>query len=116
MDEIWKDIKGCEGKYKISNKGRVLSTIRKKHKILKHDIHFGMTKKGYCRVKLYDLNKTRFSIFVHRLMAIHFIPNDNPMAFQVNHKDGDTKNNCVENLEWATPSDNMFHSYREGLR
>lgn len=52
---------------------------------------------------------------IHRLVAVHFIPNtiDNE---QVNHIDGNKENNCVSNLEWCSQTENMKHSYRIGLR
>jgi hypothetical protein len=66
-------------------------------------------KEGYMRVKL--LGKTKK---VHRLVAQAFIPNpDNKPT--VNHIDGNRSNNCVENLEWATYSENKQHAYDTGL-
>ena len=52
--------------------------------------------------------------FVHRMVADTWIPNPNGYE-QVNHIDGNKDNNCVENLEWTTPSQNMHHAWRTGL-
>lgn len=52
---------------------------------------------------------------LHRLVAEHFIPNPKGLT-QVNHKDGNRLNNTVENLEWVSPSENVKHAYRTGLK
>lgn len=107
--EIWKDIIGFEGLYKISSKGRVLSlgnNKNKKEKILKH-----WDQTGYPAV---DLNKDGKAVkkTIHRLVAIHFI--DNPFNFPVvNHKDHNKYNYSIENLEWCLQSDNTLHHKRK---
>lgn len=97
--ELWRPISGYEGLYYISNLGRVKSEIT--HKILKprnstHD---------YDRVRLYKNHKPK-EFFVHKLVAQAFIPNPNNYP-QVNHKDENKVNNCVDNLEWCTHKYNM---------
>ena len=74
----------------------------------------GQNKDGYIS---YDLafNGTRINMYAHRLVASYFIPNPNNLPI-VNHKDGNKQNNSVENLEWATYSENNFHAYRTGLK
>ena len=99
MTEIWKDIEGYNGIYQISNLGRVKSlgnTKNKKDKIIKPV----KNNKGYLRVSLHKSN-TLTRMYVHRLVAIAFIPNINNYP-QINHIDENKSNNCVDNLEWCT--------------
>ena len=67
----------------------------------------------YATVSYMDGNKQRHA-YVHRLIATAFVPNPNGYP-QVNHKDGDTRNNRAENLEWCTPGMNVRHAYEIGL-
>lgn len=99
MEEIWRDIKGYEGKYQVSNLGRVKSlnyNRTKKEKVL----DFKPSKAGYIIVRLCREGKSK-PYQVHRLVALHFIDNPNNYP-QVNHKDENKTNNCVDNLEWCT--------------
>lgn len=93
---MWKDIIGYE-KYMVSNLGRVYS--KKNNKILKPHAD----PKGYLKVSIYQSGS--HTLKVHRLVALAFIENPNNFE-QVNHKDEDKNNNCVENLEWCTNSYN----------
>ena len=108
---IWKDVKGFEGLYKVSNEGVLVGTPRKGTKggIVKQ---YKMNH-GYMEYHLYKNNElTR--ICVHRLLATHFIPNpDNKPC--VNHIDGNRANNSLENLEWVTYKENSEHAVRTGL-
>lgn len=104
MEEVWKDIPGWEGRYKISNTGTIYSYMVKRNvnPINSHD--------GYPRFTLQ--NKARKEQwFVHRLVAITFIPNPENKE-TVNHINGIKTDNRVENLEWATRSENELHSFR----
>lgn len=101
-------IKGFEG-YFIDESGTVYSIRSNKHKELVV-LHQRTDKDGYKEVGLYRDGK-RFFRRVHRLVAETFIPNPNHLP-QVNHKDGNLSNNCVENLEWCTCQDNLLHSFR----
>jgi hypothetical protein len=113
MAEIWKDIIGYEGLYQVSNKGRIKSFPKKGHK---EDLILSLilTDKGYYRVGIRkDKNKIMFH--VHRLVGAAFIPNPENKP-EINHIDGNPLNNCVENLEWCTRSENSIHSYKTGLQ
>ena len=91
--EEWKDIKGYEGLYQVSNKGRIRNT---KNYILKPQIS---GKSPYQMISLFKDNKSkRFTI--HRLVATHFIPNPRHLPI-INHKDENKLNNNTENLEWC---------------
>ncbi len=106
MKEIWKDIFGFNGKYQISNFGKIKSQLKEEYK--------QQTKKdGYKIVTLYD-GKYKRTITVHRLVALHFIPNPG-LLDQVNHIDGDKANNRADNLEWCTQVENANHAVRLGL-
>lgn len=111
MREIWRDIKGYDGLYQVSNFGKVkrLHTCKKQgtgnyerqEKILSQKIN----NKGYLLVDLYKNNK-RKQLLVHRLVAQTFIPNLNNLP-RVNHKDENKSNNKVKNLEWCSQKYNM---------
>ena len=119
-EEVWKDIKGWEGFYQISNLGRVLGLDRKvyiherrtqtiKSKILKIRYFF---KTNYPYVSLCKDSKQK-NILIHRMVAEAFL--ENPLNKRtVNHIDGDKKNNNISNLEYATYSENMIHSFKIG--
>jgi len=99
-----KDIPNTDGKYAVSADGLVLRFKAKKWNCIKGEIIC-----GYRRVNL-SLGKVVKRARVHRLVAQAFIENPLNKPF-VNHKDGNKLNNCVENLEWCTSSENEHHSY-----
>ena len=118
-NEIWKDIKGYEGLYQVSNKGRVKSVERivriadklggvrlKGEMILEQEVG----KLGYHRVNLFNNDKGKKHL-VHRLVAEAFL--DNPMNYpQINHKDENKDNNIPSNLEWCTAKYNSNYGDR----
>ena len=112
--ELWKDIKGYEGLYQVSNLGRVKSLKNKSNHINEIILKQGKDrKKGYMNVSLSVNSKTK-TFKVHKLVATHFIPNiDNKL--QVNHKNGDKSDNRVINLEWVTCKENIKHAWNNNL-
>ncbi|MBO9671960.1 MAG: NUMOD4 motif-containing HNH endonuclease [Sphingobacteriaceae bacterium] len=120
MLENWKDVLGYEGLYQVSDQGNVKSLDR----TLPH----GITKKfypskilkaepcgsGYLTVCLY-IKGIQKRHMIHRLAAKAFIPNPEEKRC-VNHKDGIKTNNSIENLEWATHSENNYHAFENGLK
>ena len=108
--EEWKWIEGYENLYQISTEGRVKSFKKKDPKILtpKRD------GKGYYLMVCLSKDGNKKYCLIHRLVAQAFIPNFNNKE-QVNHIDGNKKNNKVSNLEWNTPSENINHALDNGL-
>jgi len=120
-NEIWKDILGYEGVYQVSNLGRIKSLERSwiagnggifnhKEMILVASPKSG----GYLTVSLHSNGKQNNKP-IHRLVATHFIENKLKLKY-VNHKDGNKKNNQINNLEWCTSSDNQKHAYEHNLK
>lgn len=105
--EIWKDVLGYEGFYKVSNLGNVLSSRR--NKLLAKN----KNKYGYLDVHLSVKGKP-IRRLIHRLVAIAFIKNPENKP-EINHKNGKKEDNWSENLEWATPSENKIHGFKTGL-
>jgi len=112
---IYKNIKGFEGLYKISDTGIVLALDRKVkmpnggYKILKESFPSMIPNyKGYLKVMLTDKNGIRKGYFVHRLVGLNFIENKFNKP-QINHKDKNRKNNNISNLEWVTNRENSIH-------
>ena len=119
--EIWQDIKGYEGFYKISNYGRIksLSTeykmpnggiAKREGRILKQSKN---KINNYRVVTLSYQGRKRF--YVHRLVAYTFIPNLKNFP-QVNHIDGNKDNNNIWNLEWCSAKQNVQHAIKNNLR
>lgn len=118
MNEIWKDIKGFEGRYQISNLGRVKSMIsnhngKNNDVVNNYILKFHYDRGGYQKVTLIESSKKYRYCLVHRLVAAAFI--GNPDGMQINHKDGIKTNNNVDNLEICTQSYNTIHAYKLGL-
>lgn len=110
--EEWKDIPGYEGKYQVSNLGRVKSLPKRKgrglgymtsEKILRHSVNSG----GYCNVVLCKDGKTE-TFSLHRLVAESFVENSLGLP-EVDHKDRNKTNNQASNLRWATRIENNLN-------
>ena len=104
MVEVWKPIPGLEGRYDVSNCGRIRNAKT-------------------CRVRKTPNGKRGYPVFsirgglvlVHRCVAKAFIPNPENYD-QVNHKDGNKQNNTVDNLEWCNARQNVLHARKMGLK
>lgn len=106
MKEIWRDVQGYNGYYKISNIGNVMG---RSGNILKPAIN----KDGYKKV-IFCVNKIQKTFTVHRLVASAFIKNPKNKEF-VNHIDLNKTNNNVNNLEWVTNKENLLHALNNGV-
>ena len=120
--EEWKDMLEHPEHFKVSNFGRVYS--KRTNKVLKTYTH----KSGYAIIstKVGGRLGKAFCFKVHRLVAEAFLPPPDEYLINeasktkygkvcVNHKDGNKLNNCAENLEWSSHSENIRHAIREGL-
>lgn len=107
MEEIWKDIKGFEGKYQVSNLGNVKSLNYRGHGYEKN-LTPKINNNGYAWYLLSKENKT-YPMLLHRLVAEAFIENLNKLP-EVNHKDENPLNNNADNLEWCTRKYNATYS------
>lgn len=119
--EIWKEVKGFEDQYEISNQGN----LRSKDRIVKHYIegftrnYKGQPKKvrlgndGYFKCTLKQDGKI-YHFRVHRLVAEAFLIN-NELNKYINHKNGIKTDNRIENLKWCSASENVIHAVEIGL-
>lgn len=107
--EIWRDCKGYEGKYQVSDLGRVWSISGQKY------LTGSLDKDGYIRVTLTAKNGKVKIERVHRLVALAFLENPEGLP-QVNHKDENKQNNCLENLEWCSNLYNTTYSCGKAVR
>lgn len=103
MKEIWEDIPNYEGLYQASNLGR----IKSKRKVLKPNY----TQNGYLKVQLSKNGKTK-TYLVHLLVKRAF---DGYNNLQVDHKDGNKSNNCLDNLEYVTQQENTIRAWNNNL-
>lgn len=110
LNEIWMPVVGFEGLYEVSDQGRVKSLFTKKERIIKPFTN----NSGYLRVNLHKKGQKPKKFYVHRLVALSFIPNplNKPEA---NHQNGNTLDNRLENLNWMTSKENTAHAIELGL-
>lgn len=106
--EIWKDVVGYEGNYKVSNFGRVKALKRyytnSNQQTTEKIMKAFSNGRGYFSVGLSKKKKIK-KFYIHRIVALAFIPNPFSLP-HINHRDENKINNCVENLEWCTPTYN----------
>jgi hypothetical protein len=107
IEEIWKDVVGYEGLYKVSSFGSICSLVRSNQYPNGTILKGILLNIGYLMVNLYK-NKSVKCHHVHRLVALSYIPNPDDKK-QVNHIDGNPLNNNIENLEWVSHRENMRH-------
>lgn len=117
MEVVWKDVRGYEGIYQVSNYGEVLrlrSLDSRGHlrnsKILKQT----KTKDGYMQLGLHKNGKEQ-KVLVHQLVAMAFLDNPNNYV-EVNHKDENKQNNSVSNLEWCNHKYNANYGTSQARR
>ena len=107
MEELFKKNPAIPDYYLVSNYGFIKNTKT-------GNIRSGESSDDYCHI-YFQVNKKATKFQIHRLVAQTFLPN--PFNFPVvHHKDGNKKNNRVDNLEWVTYSKNNIHALESGLR
>lgn len=115
MNDSWRPVVGYEGLYEVSNCGRVRSVSRtvkcgaKQRMVSERILKPSISNAGYHTVGL-SKNGVSATSRVHRLVAMAFVPNPDGKS-EVNHIDGNPRNNTPSNLEWCTHSENMLHAY-----
>lgn len=105
-NEEWREVPDTKRKYYVSNKGRVLSLCHRKGHLLKPYIRYGRANGGYYSVCINKKNKR-----VHRLVMLAFVGVP-PDGCIVHHRDGNKLNNELQNLQYATQSENMKEYYK----
>ena len=113
--EKWVPVVGYEGWYEVSDHGRVRNVKARNRTQINRVMVGSLMRNGYVRVCLRGANRKQIGFHVHRLVALAFLgkPKHGQM---VNHINGIKTDNRLENLEWATGSENVRHSLRLGLR
>lgn len=105
--EMWKRITDYPN-YEVSSLGNIRNS---RGKIMKQRV----TRHNYKEIGLRNGTDKQKFFLIHRLVAKYFLEEIESKAY-VNHKDGDTHNNNVNNLEWVTQSENQLHAYKTGLQ
>jgi hypothetical protein len=107
MEELWEDVPESNGKYRVSNMGRIMRMNKQsKPRVIKG----GANMKGYLTISGLRQHRT----LIHRLVAQAFVPNPHNKPY-INHIDGVKTNNQYTNLEWCTLLENMIHAGNMGL-
>lgn len=120
-DPAWRDVRGFEGLYQVSNRGEVRSVTHSTRNNVKGGTRQTVGRRlaqykmpnGYMQVQL-SKNEMRFKKYVHRLVALAFL-GDPCAPLEVNHIDGDKQNNNAKNLEWVSHKENVEHAVEKRL-
>ena len=108
MEEVWKDIPGYEGRYQVSDQGRVRSFVKSSHGVI---LRPGRMSGGHMSVALGRGN----SQCVHKLVLLTFIGSA-PEKHECRHLNGVPSDNRLENLRWGTRSENIKDDFLHGAR
>lgn len=117
--EVWKDIDGYPG-YQVSTEGRVrshnkvTSSARFSERHWKDRIIKQKWQDDRARVDLWNGSGTHKTLQVHRLMGLAFLGEPVDPQMTINHKDGNPRNNTIENIEWMTRADNIRYGFANG--
>lgn len=120
MQEIWKPVVGWEGLYEVSNFGNVRSLDRYVNQVnCKRFCKGQLLKPTFHKTKYYivTLRNSGFQkvLKVHQLVMNAFNPNTSNEKLEINHIDGNTHNNRLDNLEWCTHQENLQHASKHNL-
>ena len=110
--ESWKWIDGYDGKYEVSSYGRVRSYATGKPKMLSLN---RLNADGYIHISLRKNGQAK-ELLLNRIVASAFLPKPTSGRNTVNHINGIKTDNRVENLEWASRSEQMLHAYKNKLK
>lgn len=105
--EYWRPIPNYEGKYYVSNLGRIKNSHGKIIKLQRNN-------RGYVIYTFNDCGKV--TKYIHHLVMEVYGPHKPAPHYQIDHVDGNKRNNCISNLEWVTPSENTRRAYQNNLK
>lgn len=116
MEEVWKPCVDLESTYIVSNLGNIKHVNSVKNRLVYYGSKSSSKREEMpCGIVTIRMNGKARTLKIHRLVAKTFIPN--PMNLpEVNHIDGNRRHNSIDNLEWCTGSQNMYHAYFTGLK
>lgn len=113
---VYKEVAGFPDYYVRKSNGQVIST-KKARNIKAGEVRLlapTINSSGYLQLCLRDSEGTVKNVQHHRVMMLTFVPNPDDKPY-VNHIDGNTQNNDLNNLEWCTPKENTVHAHSTGL-
>ena len=113
--EFWRPVVGYEGLYEVSSLGRIRGLKKTNNRLPGRILKPALNSRGYQQISFFKEGKLKTYI-LHRVVACAFLGEQPTPIHQVNHKNSLRDDNCVENLEWVTPSENMLHAFRDGFK